>query len=639
LNREGSSSTRRLCIFSFFDPDGVADDYILYLLAELRRHVEKILFYANGSLADSSREALRGLVSDIVVRPNTGFDVLAYKAGLQRIDFDANVAYDEVLLVNHTCYGPIYPFAELFTEMERRTCDFWGVTAHRAMTPNPFTGTGRLPYHLNANFIAVRSHMLHSEPFRAYWDAIVGGANYEQAILEHEARFTDHFVQLGYTCETYLDGNKYDTHYPALLEVDQTLADRNPLMKRRALFNDPRYLEQHATNVPRALDIIRKTSHYDGSMIWRNAVRSAEWRYLNTNAALTRIFPDERLSASGSNSEIGRVALCIHVDDIGKLEEILTLSDAMPCHYDLIATTDTAAKKTIIETAAVGRNRIDSVVVRVMERTPGGHTAALLVTCRDLFLDDRYALVCRLHTASIADVGAEQSREFRRHALENLLNSSGYTANVLDMFRANPWVGVAAPPVAQISTATLGHAWGTMRPRVIELAQTLDLRVRLDTETPIGTLGGMYWFRPIALRKLFAHPWQWSDFESEGCGAFELLIAYVAQDARYVAHQILCTHQAERNFAMLEYKLQKLSSLLPDSNFTSQARFLEALAHANYRIDDVAHRDRPAIPLGRAITDLAHAMRSTLTRKFPRLARLLRRFFRSARRLRHNPPQ
>ena len=49
--------------------------------------------------------------------------------------------------------------------------------------------------------------------------------------------------------------------------------------------------------------------------------------------------------------------------------------------------------------------------------------------------------------------------------LENLLNSAGYTTNVLDMFRDKPWIGVAVPPVVHISYGTMGHAWDENRER------------------------------------------------------------------------------------------------------------------------------------------------------------------------------
>src|SRR3546814_20414940 len=62
-----------------------------------------------------------------------------------------------------------------------------------------------------------------------------------------------------YVCECYLDCKKYGTHYPAMLDIDETLIDRNPLLKRRAFFNDPRFLEHYAGDLPRALTILEKT--------------------------------------------------------------------------------------------------------------------------------------------------------------------------------------------------------------------------------------------------------------------------------------------------------------------------------------------------------------------------------------------
>ena len=111
---------------------------------ELSEFAETIIFFSNGPLSRDSEIKLQRVVDDVVLRPNVGFDVSAYKEGLERIDYNGEGLYDEVLLVNHTCYGPVFPFSELFEEMEGRDCDFWGVSAHAEMTPNPLTGVGTL---------------------------------------------------------------------------------------------------------------------------------------------------------------------------------------------------------------------------------------------------------------------------------------------------------------------------------------------------------------------------------------------------------------------------------------------------------------------------------------------------------------
>src|SRR6202042_455302 len=144
----------------------------------------------------------------------------------------------------------------------------------------------------------------------------------------------------------------YSTHYPAMLELDQTLIDRNPLVKRRSFFHEPRYPENYAADLPRALDILARTSDYDPELIWRNAVRQAELRTLNTNAGLTSVLPDVRLKQSERLPDYGAIAVCAHVYYTDMLDEIFGLTDTIPVPYDFIATTDTETKKAAIEQAA-----------------------------------------------------------------------------------------------------------------------------------------------------------------------------------------------------------------------------------------------------------------------------------------------
>ena len=57
----------------------------------------------------------------------------------------------------------------------------------------------------------------------------------------------------------YLNKRPYGSHYPLMLDLDETLIDRNPLVKRRAFFHDPRFFEHFGADLPRALGILAKT--------------------------------------------------------------------------------------------------------------------------------------------------------------------------------------------------------------------------------------------------------------------------------------------------------------------------------------------------------------------------------------------
>jgi len=631
-----SQSTRRLCIFSFHDAQGIVDEYVTHFLKEMGRHVDQIHFYSHGPLDEASTKAIEAVAAEITIRPRRGADALAYKQGLERIAFNEAGAYDEVLLVNHTCYGPIYPFTELFDAMKTRNCDFWGVTARMETPADPSTGAGGTAYHITTNFMAVRSKLLGSTAFRNYWNAISDKPGHEKTLDGHEAGFTKFLTAQGFKGDTYLDCRKYSTHDPSILDIDEMLIDRNPLLPRHAFFSEPRLLEQYAADLPRALQMMSRSSTYDPSLIWRNIVRTTELRTLNTNAALTTVLPDVR-TKEGPLPDYGRVAVCAHVYYTDMVEELLTLSDTIPCDYDFIATTDSQEKKESIEKMVTGRKNVRNVIVRVVEQNRGRDMSSLFITCRDLFLEDRYDFVCRLHTKKSPQVAAGIGNMFKRHMFENLLNSPGYTTNVLDMLRDQPWIGVAVPPLVHIAFPTMGHVWFNNRAAAEQLKTALDLKVSFDPETPIGAFGTMFWFRPKALRKLFAHPWQWSDFNAEPrhidgglAHVLERMICYVAQDAGYVTQQILCTHLAGRNFAMLEYKLERLSAALPNADFTGQLYFLEHWKRLGYPSSET-----PATIRG-AFSNLWLSTRRSIAHRFPVTSKLLRPAYQALSARKHN---
>jgi lipopolysaccharide biosynthesis protein len=275
--------------------------------------------------------------------------------------------------------------------------------------------------------------------------------------------------------------------------------------------------------------------------------------------------------------------------------------------------------------------------VRVVEENRGRDMSALFITCRDLFLDDRYSLVCRLHTKKTPHVARAQGDLFKRHMFENVLNSEGYTTNVLDMFHDNPWIGIAAPPVIQISFRTLGHSWYENRPRADQLKQLLDLKVPFDADTPIAAYGTIFWFRPRALRKLFAHPWKWSEYNSEPnhvdgglAHVQERLICYVAQDAGYTTQQIISSRLAGWNYAMMEYKLQKLCAALPNHSFTNQSDILQEWRRLGYPLSavPVPSAELPPPPAPPSVTRSLRELRLGIRRHLHEFERdVLRPFF------------
>ena len=57
---------KRLAIYFFYDNDGIVDDYILYMLADLNKNISELLIVCNGKLTPESREKLEVYTSTIL---------------------------------------------------------------------------------------------------------------------------------------------------------------------------------------------------------------------------------------------------------------------------------------------------------------------------------------------------------------------------------------------------------------------------------------------------------------------------------------------------------------------------------------------------------------------------------------------
>ena len=86
------------------------------------------------------------------------------------------------------------PYGPVLERMGERAVHFWGMTDHAREEPNPFTHKGVLPYHLQSFWIAVRREMFLSEAWASYWRDLPAMPGYFDAVLKHEAVFTEHFA-------------------------------------------------------------------------------------------------------------------------------------------------------------------------------------------------------------------------------------------------------------------------------------------------------------------------------------------------------------------------------------------------------------------------------------------------------------
>ena len=229
---------QRLVVYFHYDPRGQADPACRFAVREIQKQARAVWFVTNGRLDAESRGWARDAGLHLLERENTGFDVGAYRQVLLALGRPALDEWDEIVLMNYTLAGPVFPLGEMFAAMDARALDFWGLSRHYAMRSRRFGGRGgAVPEHLQSHLLAVRRPMY--DDFFAYWQAMTLPRSYEESVRCHEARFTAHFAALGYRWDSFLDGERWRGIFlnPLMACPRELLQqERCPFFKRRSFF-------------------------------------------------------------------------------------------------------------------------------------------------------------------------------------------------------------------------------------------------------------------------------------------------------------------------------------------------------------------------------------------------------------------
>ena len=257
----------RLCIFFFYDQDGIVDEYVYTYLKEIKKFSSRLCVVVNGNLSYKGNCGLSSIADDLLIRENIGYDSAAYRFALEFYGYDKISEYDELILCNFTCYGPIYPFSEMFKIMGDRECDFWGIQRYprrENCVIDPIQKTTYIPEHIMSYFMCIRKRMLKSPCFKYYWDTLQIAQNYNQAVCVNELRFTDYFETRGFKSSVYMSKESltYFSENTASFAPLSLLHERCPLLKRRAFSaNYALYLSLGDSSEPRkVLNYIKEKS-------------------------------------------------------------------------------------------------------------------------------------------------------------------------------------------------------------------------------------------------------------------------------------------------------------------------------------------------------------------------------------------
>lgn len=543
-------NAKRLGIYFFYDDDGVVDKFVTYFLEDLVKSLERLIIVCNGKLTPDGRTEFLNFTEEIIVRENKGLDVWAYKTALEYAGWENLRKYDEVIMLNSTIMGPIYPFEEMFLAMSKKDVDFWGITKTHKIDNSHM---GRLPEHIQSHFIVYRNSLLKAPELKIYWDKMPEIKGYYQSVKLYESAFSKTFYDKGFKWDVYVDTSKYEgiVEQPVLFYPMQLIRDeRCPIFKRRSFFHDYDDTLQHTTGQDTLqLYMYLEENHlYPTDLIWDNLLRcynlSDIAKHLHLNHTLSSKHPDQKNSASIIQKT--KIAFCMHLYFADLIQTSLEVIRNFPEGTHVYLTTSSLDMKEKIE-REIERQQFKHVNVRIVENR-GRDVSALLIGLKDIA--DEYDLICFSHDKKTVQISKGSVGEsFAYKCYSNVLFNKTYIENVIALFESQSRLGLAVPPHPNHAEfrQLYGNSWTVNYKNTVNLCKELNVKVPMSIKKEsISPFGSVFWFRTAALKKLFTYDWKYDDFDEEPMDmdgtishAIERCYSYVAQSEGYYSSVIM----------------------------------------------------------------------------------------------------
>jgi SAM-dependent methyltransferase len=150
--RVKATAARRLALVACHTDGGRIFQYHRLLLGDMRAQGFATVLVHNGDThVELFADATRDLADLVIVRDNAGMDFSAWVSALAHVEIELDTL-DELVFMNDSVVGPLFPLEEAMTKMSASPCDFWGMT-----------DSWQFAYHLQSYFLCFKHSALQSD--------------------------------------------------------------------------------------------------------------------------------------------------------------------------------------------------------------------------------------------------------------------------------------------------------------------------------------------------------------------------------------------------------------------------------------------------------------------------------------------
>lgn len=529
---------KRICIYLTYDKRNIVDKYIGYMLSELRKCVDYLIVVCNETEIEAGKDLIETYADDTFYRENLGFDAGGFKDALcEYVGWENLLKYDELVLVNDSIFGPFEKMEKIFSEMAEKEADFWGLTKLGAsMEQEEY-----IPEHIQTFFYVIRSSMLHSAEFKAYWEAMPYYGTFDAVVKNHEIRFTPYFARLGYRYAVLADtdandsGNIENNYLQYATICCELIKKRNfPFLKRQQIAYNTQNL-QTQENIMQALAYIEQETDYDVGLIWQNIIRTMNMSDLYRSFHLRYIIP----GGSGKRNAV-KAAIAVIANHQGAWEYTAEYLNGLSEIYDVY---------------------LFSPDRKILAGYDGIQYRKRLCNVQRYFQElseelCQYEYVCIVQDEDMTSEARPSctGKSFFYSIWENLIKDRNHVGRIIEQFERERYLGLLAPPPVFFSCyfGQLGSGWDGQYDKVEKLVQKMGLNCEISRDKRPFVTPQSLWIRGAVLRRL-------QDTSAVAPESLPYLWIYIAQDLGYYSGIVESSAYAGMNEVNMQEYLETVA--------------------------------------------------------------------------------
>ena len=534
IQNETTPQKKRLLLYVHYDRDGQVDPHVVYQIKALHEFGISIIFISNSPVSEEDTRILSPFIRELRLRQNRGYDCTAWKELILNLGINGLNAYDELIFMNDSCYGPVFPLEEMFLKMDKEKFDFWGITEN---TDPSYIN------HIQTYFFVFKKKLFSSDIFMNFWKELNNISTFEDAVNNCELRMTKYFTSHGYQYAVYVNMESMaltpptGVEHPFVYGLAPWLVRnyRDPFVKIKAFRTA--WGKQFTMGQELFVALKDCCSSYPEHLIIDHLrrTRPLSWQknLPGTLAVIdenTPVYPDPGL----------KIAVFAHLFYLDQVEEAVGWISNIPYPFDLYVSTSSAEKATAIHSIAESHAelRAQKIEIRVMEDR-GRDVAPWLLGFKDV--QNKYDIALKFHLKKRPNPNPVFAWEWSHFISKCTLSSSEYISSIINLFKMDEKLGTVFHIFPPSLTLLMHQQDGIKR----NMDWKKEILKRVKGNAPEETSWSVYsnnifWYRPEALSKLFESDIALEEFPKEPfpedgtiAHGMERSIPYIAQGNGY----------------------------------------------------------------------------------------------------------